>query len=147
MLLLTSLLAVAISGCTSSREPLPSLPPPSLLPPSLLVDRGLSDGLQLYVHAKQGNVRYAFINLSVENATARGLVEIYSFETELATRAAHVLVDAVEGSVTYSWEGRLELNETDDERMWVEPLTEDGYADRFVALLPYEKLLERRERG
>lgn len=132
-----------LAGCT---QPGASPPPtPGPLPPSLLVDRALQGTLQLYVHAKQGNVRYDFINLSVENATLLIRASAYAVDHTLPEAAAHVEVEAVDAGVVYHWAARVALNETArPTSLIVETWDgEEGYSFPREFALPYEKLLPR----
>lgn len=132
---------VLLAGCAQPAPPPAQGAAP--LPPSLLVDRSPAGTLHLFVHAKQGNVRYDFLNLSVENETLASRAGRYALEEVLDTSAAHILVEATEGSAAYRWEARLALNGTArPPTLRVEAYEPgEGYAEPLERALPFEKLL------
>jgi hypothetical protein len=143
--------ALVCTGCVSpDAAPAPPAPPgASLLPPSVVVDRAVGrDALQVYVHAKQGNVRYAHLNLSVDNATMEQRAGAYALDVVLDRTEAHLVVEVVDGDVPYRWAARVALNLTEEPRTLLVAAHDpgDGYARERAHALPYEKLLPREER-
>lgn len=144
--LLLSPLLLSLAGCIGEQGP--PQPGPGPLPPSLLLDRLPNGTLQLYLHAKHGNVRYGFLNVTVENTTQVSRPFAYAIDLALGVKGAHLAVEAVEGEVPYHWEARYQLNETGPvPLLTVETYDghENGYAVGREFGLPYEKLLPREE--
>lgn len=147
LLLLAPLL---LAGCTQGPAGPGPAAAPGPLPPSLLVDRTANATLQVYLHAKHGNVRYDFINVTVENLTVASEALAYAVDLHLAVPAAHLDVTVVEGEVTYRWAARYALNDTEDPPLLtVEPFDREAgtYDDARDAALPHEKLLPREARA
>ena len=138
------LAALLLAGCTQpGASPVPT---PGPLPPSLLVDRSPLGTLQLYVHAKQGLVRYDHLNLTVDNATAFRRAGAYSLEEVLPSSSGHVQVDVVQGELAWTWAARLALDPGEHPPLLTVEVLEDGeYAPARDFGLPYEKLLPRQE--
>lgn len=149
-LLLPSLL---VAGCLQPGAP-QTAPPVTTnpLPPSLLLDRTPNGTLQVYVHAKQGNVRYDFINLTERNDFQPNLTWVsrttpheaaYAVDVDLGAARANLTVDVVQGDARMTWSARVALNETArPATLRVETLEEHGvYATPREFPLPFERLL------
>jgi hypothetical protein len=145
-----------LAGCTQETPSPPSPPGPGALPPSLLVDRSANGTLQVYVHAKQGNVRYAFINLTEFNdfepnltwsSRTRPFPSVYAVDLDLGVPAANLSVEVVEGDVTYRWQARHILNLTAEPMTLIVQPYDAGEraAPARDHSLPFEKLLPRAE--
>jgi hypothetical protein len=144
-----------LAGCTQPAEPMQPAAP-SALPPSLLLDRTVAGTLQLYVHAKQGNVRYDFINVTEWNDFQPNVTwsnrtspreDAYALDLDVGRGRATFAVEVVEGDTHYAWGARVALNDTArPPSINVAAMDPDGSfgAARDVAL-PYEKLLPRAE--
>lgn len=138
-----------LTGCTqteTSPARSPTGPSPSTLiaslPPALLVDRSLQGTLQLVVHAKQGNLRYDFINITVDNATLQSERGAYTAEIVLNTTQARVVVQVVATEGKYAWRAWLQLNATaKPPTVLIQPL-DAANSPQQNATLPFEKLLE-----
>jgi hypothetical protein len=118
MRLLLVLAPLLLAGC-AERGGVP--PPPAAVPPSLLIDRAGNDTLQVFVHAKQGNTRYAHLDLAWSDNTTgalgpaerRAWNDTYAFDVALGTNAAALLVQAQlrdVGQQRYYWNGSVALN-------------------------------------
>ena len=110
--------------------------------------------LQLYVHAKHGNVRYDAVNITEYNdfepnlawhSTTRSEQDVYALDALLRGPRANLTVEVLEGSVAYRWSGRLLLNLTADPPLLTveafEPLGERAPLSNVT--LPFEALLAR----
>jgi len=139
-------LALLLAGCVQpdAASPPPAVPGSSLLPPSLLVDRSPRDTLQVVVHAKQGLVRYAFVNLTINGTLMTSRQATYAVEEVLNTSLGAVQVDVVDGSVAYHWQAFLALNLTaQPPTLAVRASEASDQAPLREQALPFEKLLAR----
>jgi hypothetical protein len=162
LLLAPFLLAGCAGGPNAPGSAAPPPAPPTMLPPSLLVDLGANasagdpPSLQVYVHAKNGNVRYDFLNLTERNDAPAGDPSLltwrervtgreraYALDEDLDRQHANLSLEAVAGAAKWSWSGNLTLVTTasppllrlaflDPARGWQEPVN---------VTLPYETLL------
>lgn len=156
MRLLLALAPLLVAGCLQpGPSPAPSPAPASLLPPTLLIDRGSQNGsLQFYVHAKQGNVRYDWINLTLAppgeagNFTRRSptntVHDAYALDVVADQPRLDVRVEAVAGERFYAWAAGVALNLTGARpTLHILPMAGAGAGasgDRNVTL-PFEELL------
>lgn len=148
LLLATALLA----GCT---QPEAGPAPPSLVPPSLVVDRVGNASLQLYVHSKQGNVRYDFVNLTEHNdrevsdwssAEVTRRTMAYAVDVVLPKPWVNLTVEVVESDVRYVWRATFDLNLTGRNPavdVHAYDAAGDAWEPRRTLGLPFEKLLPR----
>lgn len=146
-----------LAGCTQP-PPGPSPQATGPLPPSLLVDRTANGTLQVYVHAKQGNVRYDFVNLTEYNdfepsltwhSRERTHAEVYAVDLVLERPHANLSVEVLEGEVRYAWRATFDLNLTARVAMLdvqAYDASAEAWDERRTFGLPYEKLLPREER-
>jgi hypothetical protein len=155
------LLALLLAGCTQPTTPQAQPSGPALvLPPSVLFDRTSNGTLQLYLHAKQGNVRLDWTNVTLRNdfqtnaanrtnATwterTQSFERRYAVDLDLGATRANVSVEAVDRGTHYTWSGRVLLNDTVATRVRIEPWTDEGWSRPFNATLPFETYLARAE--
>lgn len=151
-------LALLLAGCTQPQAgPTPQAPGP--LPPSLLLDRTTNGTLQVYVHAKQGNVRYDVVNLTEFNdfmlnatwySSTRGFRDVYAVDEDLGRPHANLSVEVLEGEVHYAWRATFDLNLTGRALMLdvkAYDAADEAWDEKRTYGLPYEKLLPREERS
>jgi hypothetical protein len=153
------LLALLLAGCTQPTTPQAQPSGPGLvLPPSVLFDRTSSGTLQLYVHAKQGNVRLDWANVTLRgdfhvgngtNATGTERTESferrYAVDLDLGAPRVNVTLEAIDRGARYTWSGRVLLNDTVATRVHVQPWTAEGWSRPLNATLPFETYLARAE--
>ncbi|MCA1814082.1 MAG: hypothetical protein LC624_09045 [Halobacteriales archaeon] len=150
MRLLLALAPLLIAGCLGSGpQAQPQTQPISLLPPSLLIDRGATNAsLQVYVHAKQGNVRYDAIVITPHVAEAAApnatLVHqaVYAVDVQYDRAQENFTITAFEGPQRYQWDGNVALNLTAPSIAVSVLDPQRGWLPAVNATLPYETLLQ-----
>ncbi|MBI4392247.1 MAG: hypothetical protein HY556_00415 [Euryarchaeota archaeon] len=134
-------LILVFGGCLSVGAPSSGSP---LQHPKLLLADGYDGRVEVYVHSAFGELRYDWLNLSLDNATSIALNDTYALNNKTGNSSFHLRIDALRAENRFYYELDFALNAS-GESARITPY-KAGVAlvrEARETALPFEKLLER----
>lgn len=137
------LLAIPLAGCLNVGAPHTESP---LEHPKLLLASTFDARVEIYVHSAFGDLKYDWLNLTLDNETTLALNDTYALDNKTNLTTFHLRVDAVrdEGSFYYEFDFALNASRV-SARVTPYREGEPVLRDAREQALPFEKLLERVE--